>query len=1321
MKQALLLAACALFLASTQAQVVINEVASSNLNGYTDEDGDYPDWIEIYNKGAAAVDLQGYSITDNASMHDLWVFPDTTLNAGQRLIVYASGKNRNCLSCPVSPVDHWETAINEDDTWQYKNGTTEPPADWNDVTFTGIWSTGEGGFGYGDGDDNTTLPYGSSSYYYRKTFNVTDKSKIIKTILSMDYDDGFVAYINNVEIARINLVGIPTHNSYANYWHEALMYGGYRPKEIEIDSALMASLLVNGENVLAVEIHQYNTEDATGRTWLHFGISTPETFFGPNPDWFNNPGTAPELHSNFKLANGESVYLYNPAGILADSIDVPDLQPNHVRTRLPDGGDWCYSDTPTPMASKTGDCYSGYSTAPVIETAPGFYASSVDVTITGTGIHYTTDGNKPTETDDLYSTPISVSSTGVIKAIQIETGKLPSRVTTATYFIDEPTVLPVLSVSADPCDLFNDGPSCPAAYDNAEGWFNRNPVVTTTAEYYDKTHVKKFVNDFKFECVGNFSISLAQKSMRFVIDEDYGSTADPVYNIFQTDKPQIESLHGFRVRNMDQDYSDTRMKDIVANKLGLETHSGATAYQNVAVFINGEYWGMYGAREELDEYYLQNNHGVDPEKVDMIKTNWGGEEKTEAEVGSDTSYYRLIDYITGHDMSITANYEEAKDMIDVQNWVDYFATEMYIQNVEWLDILENNFRIYRSYEPDIKWRYIMWDCTNSQYAAYDNTLQGSLINYNNSAYADMFNALLDNTEFHDYFINRFADLMNYYFTSTRDDSIVNALRDEMSTEINAQNARWSTGSYSYWNSEINALIGFYNSRTGNQRNNINSYFGLDGQVNVTLDVNPPGAGFVKISTIMPQTLPWTGVYFDGVPVTVTAVANPGFTFVNWDDNTFIDDPSAISFTHNISDNTTFTANFNGSAVANGVAISEVNYNSDSTINTGDWVEIYNNSGEPADVTGYILSDKYFYNKFEIPTNTIIPAYGYLVLAEDKERFLAQHPSFPNVVGDFHFSLQNDSDILTLKDFSNNTLRSFEYFDDRPWPFTSDGYGRTMESKGVLLNPSLPESWFEGCVGGSPGEAYSPCFEDPILDEVNYKSSSTADAGDWFEIQSQSLAPVNIGGWILKDKNGNAFTIPAGTTIPAGQYMAFYQDAAKFNAMFPSVVNKCGPVNFGFDGNGDVILVYKPDGKLFQSLGFDDALPWPLSPDGGGTALQLVNPALNLNDPSNWTESCPNGSPGTEYIMPCPTGIETIPSAMVHVYPNPSSEFIQITCDVSAQNSILQVTDIAGKNMLIKQVHSAGDLLINISSLPAGMYTIRLQVADQFYTSSFIKE
>ncbi len=75
-------------------QVVLTEFCASNLNGLKDEDGDAEDWIELHNAGATAVNLAGWSLTDDADFPGKWTFPELNLPPGQYVVVFASGKDR---------------------------------------------------------------------------------------------------------------------------------------------------------------------------------------------------------------------------------------------------------------------------------------------------------------------------------------------------------------------------------------------------------------------------------------------------------------------------------------------------------------------------------------------------------------------------------------------------------------------------------------------------------------------------------------------------------------------------------------------------------------------------------------------------------------------------------------------------------------------------------------------------------------------------------------------------------------------------------------------------------------------------------------------------------------------------------------------------------------------------------------------------------------------------------------------------------------------------------------------------------------------------
>ena len=125
--------------------------------------------------------------------------------------------------------------------------------------------------------------------------NVIDKSKLSSAILSADYDDGYIAYVNGIEISRsLNLPEPGTFVSFDEttyYDHEASLYNEGFPENIFLDSLLLNSLLVSGENVLAVQVHNVglSSSDMSGNFFLTFGITDESEFYSPPPFWFQEP------------------------------------------------------------------------------------------------------------------------------------------------------------------------------------------------------------------------------------------------------------------------------------------------------------------------------------------------------------------------------------------------------------------------------------------------------------------------------------------------------------------------------------------------------------------------------------------------------------------------------------------------------------------------------------------------------------------------------------------------------------------------------------------------------------------------------------------------------------------------------------------------------------------------------------------------------------------------------------------------------------------------------------------------------------------------
>src|SRR5688572_25177516 len=164
MKHLLLLACLLLFPCISESQLILTEVSPTNFYQVRDEDGDYPDWIELYNDSPLALNLFGYQLADNDNPK--WRFPEHILEPGERILVYASGKNRGGLG--QNHIDHWETAVYEGEQWHYFLGTQNPPVDWTLSSFDDSgWISAPGGFGYGDGDDATEIPDSTISFYYR--------------------------------------------------------------------------------------------------------------------------------------------------------------------------------------------------------------------------------------------------------------------------------------------------------------------------------------------------------------------------------------------------------------------------------------------------------------------------------------------------------------------------------------------------------------------------------------------------------------------------------------------------------------------------------------------------------------------------------------------------------------------------------------------------------------------------------------------------------------------------------------------------------------------------------------------------------------------------------------------------------------------------------------------------------------------------------------------------------------------------------------------------------------------------------------------------
>ena len=213
--------------------------------------------------------MNGYGITDDPTEPYKWTFPVVDIFPQDHLILFASGKDRQ------EWVAHWETIIDWGHNWNYFLGNNPPPDSWNQQSFNDAgWESGPSGFVYGDNDDATEISPVISLFVSRE-FLVSDIESVLKILLHVDYDDAFVAYINGGEIARANIgyPGVPpAHDQGADSWREEEIYQGGEPDKYLVDVA--ETLLENGTNVLAIQLHNFNLEssDLTLIPFLTLGL-----------------------------------------------------------------------------------------------------------------------------------------------------------------------------------------------------------------------------------------------------------------------------------------------------------------------------------------------------------------------------------------------------------------------------------------------------------------------------------------------------------------------------------------------------------------------------------------------------------------------------------------------------------------------------------------------------------------------------------------------------------------------------------------------------------------------------------------------------------------------------------------------------------------------------------------------------------------------------------------------------------------------------------------------------------------------------------------
>ena len=872
---------------SSYAQIVINEGSNRNLNTLADEDNSYEDWLELYNPGTSAVNLAGYSLSDDSANLSMWTFNEYWLQPGEFLIVFLSDKNR-FYSEGFQEVSYITDYI--------------PHLGWNyhvfDTPF--IWD------GVSDIIVNS-CSYNASGYYSNSVFNQTEPGYACSTVAYNDGNDASCSALagevhamrpnlrlNNVQIGE----GVATNGGtwypapYGNWYWSARNQMLYKADE------LIAAGLTAGP----IDSLGWDVAYTDGEYYNYIRISMKQMLLPEMNSNFVIDGSG-YYHTNFKLqSNGEYVYLTSPVGELIQTIDIDALDHTASVGSFPDGSaDALHLAPPTPGYSNGSSMASlTQAAAPVFSLSDGVYDEVQHLIIYELNgdnaiTRYTLDGSEPDSSSAIFElgSELTIFQSAVVRARSYVEGQLPSDVVSLSCMVGVNHETPILSVAIDPDFLYGAN----GVFDNWQYDWEKYAQVS----YFDSTqnHPLLFSKPVVLQIDGGAGGSRAhpQHSFRLEFDRNVIAGQPVQQELMPADRPGRNEFSKLYFRNGSNMWMALPYKDACGVELLCRnTMNYYSAMRPVSVYINGQYFGLYEMREKFDEEFYQLLDGSNPDSMDILSMSYWYNLVLRAVTGDADHYWNSLDQYFQLDAAQENFLSAAEQHFDMKYLADYIIAESWIGNVDWPG---NNIKIYRGDSTENRWRFAVVDVELSLRPGgwTDCGLSGiqHVMDHGpDHPYVGPWIRAMNNESYRNYSLVRLCDLLNTQYSSERVESIENNHFNRWVLEMPNEYQRWGDP----WN--VNGQMNsFYQNhldyqsdlicRSETVRNEYRSVFGLQDDFVLELAVEPPGAGYIRLNTISPQEYPWTGLYYKNIPITLQAIANPGYSFVNWSESSFIDD------------------------------------------------------------------------------------------------------------------------------------------------------------------------------------------------------------------------------------------------------------------------------------------------------------------------------------------------------------------------------------------------------------------------------------------------
>ena len=793
--------------------VYVNEIMASNQYTLTDEDGDYPDWIELYNSSDRAVNLQGYLLSDDTDDPMQWILPDLVIEPDEYLVIFASGKDRRD---PDGDALHTSFPINMSEDVLYFRQPDGQIIDRIEV------EDHLSDVSYGRDPENTDNWY----FYPSPTPGWKNETHGFEQ-LSGEPEEAGILMIN--EIMAMNLSTLrDNHGEYPN-WIE-LYNAGDEPINIKNFG------LSDRED----EPMRWTFPDLDIQPGEHFVIYAS----GRDSADLNQR----VLHTNFGVSTlGERVTLSDPIGRTIDSVHTGRL-PEGIsigRSSYPEAEqEWVYYTSPSPGSLNQGTEYFGFTSPPVVSKRGGFFDDAVELTLENPSssgeIRYSTDGSILDENSKRYTGPIRVDETTVLRAAVFDQNKLTQDEIIHTYFINEQHTLPVVSITVDPFQfedpvhgIHSFGPGASEAFPYFGANFHKDIEIPANFELYETDGKLGYDMQIGFKLFGAFSRGMDQKSFAIYARNRY--EYDEMTYPFLENKDLLHFKH-LVLRTSGQDASFSLFRDILMTRLIQdETTLDFQGYRQSVLYINGRFWGVYNIREKINRYFIHYNHGLeDLDAVDILE----GQARTPSfwKSGDNVHYEQMRDYVTQNNMNDPEHYAYIESIVDLENFADFWIAQMFYGNTD-----TGNIRFWREHDPDAKWRWIIYDLDWGFYHLNHNSVwdmthpQGT--GYNRIFSTRLIRGLLESDTFRNMFIERFAYHLNHTFETEHVISLIDELAANIEPEMPRHTARWRfPSSVETWQESVEDLRIFARQRPLIVARQVQQHFNLSNEDMQIFDV-----------------------------------------------------------------------------------------------------------------------------------------------------------------------------------------------------------------------------------------------------------------------------------------------------------------------------------------------------------------------------------------------------------------------------------------------------------------------------------------------------